>query len=407
MVASSISLPSTGAKLLNAELFAVQTMTIMSRSPDHVKRPMNAFMVWSKQRRKELAQENPRMHNSELSKRLGAEWKALEESDKRPYIDEAKKIREQHMIDHPGYRYRPRRKPKNIFKKVSMGAGSGYSVTNLPVGTTSASSYAGGAQPLQIVTLQQQIPQQVAANNFPAATCTPVVTSAGVPPAAGVSYLLPSKGGASVISGVQPLLQAAPLAMYSPLATFTSHSPTSTVTAAASPTYYVSSNTSSMKTSGLEYSEIFRPIPIHMDTHCLSGGTGSVDSSSTSGISSLSESTSPLLIAEPDATMKSVSSPQIGSSSSYQMPFNIPFYSSTPLGVFLQPPNQLLPLRSASSMPDLHSSVSTSSVVKHPKGCTCVTCSFYKQQQSVSAVAGQPTYIIVQAPHMSSVAAEK
>ena len=405
MASSSISLPSTGAKLLNA----VQTMTIMSRSPDHVKRPMNAFMVWSKQRRKELAQENPRMHNSELSKRLGTEWKALEESDKRPYIDEAKKIREQHMIDHPGYRYRPRRKPKNIFKKVSMGAGSGYSVTNLPVGTTSASSYAGGAQPLQIVTLQQQIPQQMAANNFPAATCTPVITSAGVPPAAGVSYLLPSKGGASIISGVQPFLQAAPLGMYSPLATYTSHSPT--VTAAASPTYYyASSKTSSMKTSGLESSEIVRPIPIHMDTHSLSGGAGSVDSSSTSGISSLSESTSPLPIPEPDATLKCVSSPQICSSSSYQVPFNIPFYSSTPLGVFLQPPNQLLPLRSASSMPDLHSSVSTSSVVKHPNGCTCVTCSFYKQQQqqqSISAVAGQPTYIIVQAPHMPSAAVEK
>ena len=51
---------------------------------------------------------------AEISKRLGSEWKLLTESEKTPFIDEAKRIRAKHMQDHPEYKYRPRRKPKNL-----------------------------------------------------------------------------------------------------------------------------------------------------------------------------------------------------------------------------------------------------------------------------------------------------
>lgn len=93
--------------------------TQCKKASNHVKRPMNAFMVWSQIERRRIAEVSPDMHNAEISKRLGKRWKLLNEADRQPYIEEAERLRLLHMQEYPDYKYRPRKKAKPVTKTDS------------------------------------------------------------------------------------------------------------------------------------------------------------------------------------------------------------------------------------------------------------------------------------------------
>ena len=89
--------------------------------PGHIKRPMNPFMVWSQLERRKIIQSFPDSHNAEISKNLGRKWRSLTEEQRRPFVEEADRLKVLHIKEFPQYKYQPKKRPRMMVVPGSAG----------------------------------------------------------------------------------------------------------------------------------------------------------------------------------------------------------------------------------------------------------------------------------------------
>jgi hypothetical protein len=100
------------------DALSVDNSTPNNGSPTpKVKRPMNAFLIFSVKRRRELSSQNPTLATSEISTILGDEWAKMDADLKNNFILQAQMLKNNFDREHPDYVYT--RRPNYTRKKRS------------------------------------------------------------------------------------------------------------------------------------------------------------------------------------------------------------------------------------------------------------------------------------------------
>jgi hypothetical protein len=79
----------------------------------HIRRPMNAFMIFSKRHRPLVHQKYPNQDNRTVSKILSEWWYALDAEAKKEYQKLAGQIRDAHFKAHPDWKWTSKERKKS------------------------------------------------------------------------------------------------------------------------------------------------------------------------------------------------------------------------------------------------------------------------------------------------------
>ncbi|XP_015264895.1 PREDICTED: protein capicua homolog isoform X2 [Gekko japonicus] len=120
------------------------------REKDHIRRPMNAFMIFSKRHRALVHQRHPNQDNRTVSKILGEWWYALGPKEKQKYHDLAFQVKEAHFKAHPDWKWcnKDRKKSSSDAKPVGPG-GCTKEMRERSMSETGTAAVPGGPSEMQ------------------------------------------------------------------------------------------------------------------------------------------------------------------------------------------------------------------------------------------------------------------
>ena len=84
-------------------------MPLNNNDDDYIKRPMNSFIIWSKEMRPVIIKSIPNVINSEISIILGQLWLNMTDKQKEIYYKKAEELKIEHIKLYPYYKYTPQR----------------------------------------------------------------------------------------------------------------------------------------------------------------------------------------------------------------------------------------------------------------------------------------------------------
>ncbi|VDN03394.1 unnamed protein product [Thelazia callipaeda] len=120
---------------------------------EHIRRPMNAFMIFSKRHRPLVHEKYPNRDNRTVSKILGEWWYALGSEEKEKYHDLAIQVKEAHFRAHPDWKWcsRDRKKTSNGVRKEMGSNGCASDGYDLDISAQMTSDFIDG-KPFSLIT---------------------------------------------------------------------------------------------------------------------------------------------------------------------------------------------------------------------------------------------------------------
>ncbi|XP_057651023.1 putative transcription factor capicua isoform X5 [Diorhabda carinulata] len=108
----------------------------LNKNKERIRRPMNAFMIFSKRHRGLVHQRHPNQDNRTVSKILGEWWYALGPNEKKQYHELASEVKEAHFKAHPEWKWcnKDRRKSSTGSARSKLSsAGDSGEPSDLPI----------------------------------------------------------------------------------------------------------------------------------------------------------------------------------------------------------------------------------------------------------------------------------